>query len=153
MRKTTALLLILLLALAAAGCGDDEEATATTAAPAATTVAAGETVLTVAGTAFTMADLEALGAVTLTLEHPKNGATEYTGVRLNGVLALANIDAAATTLSLIASDGYSFDLAMADASACADCLISFNDEGGLNMAMPGMESKAWVKDVVEITAA
>lgn len=158
MKKMITTLLILLLALAAAGCGDDAEETTTTAAATTTTAAAttpagaGEAVLTINGTAFSMADLEALEVVDLTLEHPKNGATPYTGVRLNALLDLAGIDAAATTLSLIASDGYSFDAVLADVQACADCLIAFNDEGGLSAAMPGMESKAWVKDVIEITA-
>ena len=152
MRKTTILILVVLLALAAAACGDDAEETTTTAAATTTTAAAGEAVLTIGETAFSMADLEALEVVTLTLEHPKNGATEYTGVRLNALLDLAGIDAAATTLTLTASDGYAYDAVMADVLACADCLAAFNDEGGINMAMPGMESKAWVKDTVEITA-
>ena len=161
MRKTAALILVLLLALMAAACGDNAEETTTTAAPETTTTAAPETtttaaaggaVITVNGTEFSMADLEALGVETLTLEHPKNGATEYTGVRLSAVLAAAGIDAATATLTLTASDGYAYDAPMADVAACADCLAAFNDEGGINMAMPGMESKAWVKDVVEITA-
>lgn len=164
MRKMTALLLVLLVALAAAACGDDAEETTTTAAATTTaaettttaaettTTAAGEAILTIGETAFAMADLEALEVVTLTLEHPKNGATEYTGVRLNALLTLAGIDTAAATLTLTASDGYAYDAVMADVLACADCLAAFNDEGGINMAMPGMESKAWVKDTVEITA-
>ena len=157
MNRRIALLLVLLLAFMAAACGDDAEETTTTAAAttttaAATTTAAGEAVLTIGGTAFTLADLEALEVVTLTLEHPKNGATEYTGVRLNALLTLAGIDTAATTLTLTASDGYTYDAVMADVLACADCLAAFNDEGGIDTAMPGMEGKAWVKSTVEITA-
>ncbi|MBN2113355.1 MAG: hypothetical protein JW785_04430 [Acidimicrobiia bacterium] len=145
MKRTIPLLLVLLLAPAATACGDDAE-------EATTTAAAGEAVLTIGGTAFTMADLEALGAETFNLEHPKNGPTDYTGVRLNAVLDAAGIDAAPATITFVASDGYSYEAPGADVRACADCLAAFNDEGGINMAMPGMESKAWVKDVVEITA-
>jgi len=151
MKRTITLLLVLLLALAATACGDDAEETTTAAAPT-TTAAAGEAILTVGGTAFTMADLEALGAETLNLEHPKNGPTDYTGVRLNAVLDAAGIDTAATAITFVASDGYSYEAPSTDVRACADCLAAFNDEGGINMAMPGMESKAWVKDVVEITS-
>ena len=157
MRKATILLLALLLAMAAAGCGDEAEETTTTASAstteaATTTGAAGEAGLTVGGQAFTMAELEALGVETLTLEHPKNGPGEYTGVRLNAVLTAAGVDTAAATLSITASDGYVYDAPMADILACADCLVAFDDDGTLRVAMPGMESKAWVKDIVDIAA-
>lgn len=147
MRKLTILLLVSLLALAAAGCGDDEGEEATTAA-----AAAGEAVLTVGDASFTMADLEALGVDTLNLEHPKNGPGDYTGVRLTAVLGAAAIDEAATTLTFVAADGFEYEAALADVLACADCLLAF-DEGTLRLAMPGMESKAWVKEVIEIIAS
>jgi len=144
MRK--AILLLLVLALAAAGCGDDEEG-------ATTTVAAGEAVLTVADKGFTMAELEALGVETLNLENPRSGPADYTGVRLGAVLAAAGLSEAATTLTFIASDGYEFEAPLADVLACADCLLAFDDDGTLRTAMPGIENKAWVKDVIEIVAS
>lgn len=154
MRKLTILLLVALLALAAAACGDDEGETTTTAPVETTTTAAagGEAVLTVGDTSFTQAELEALGVETLNLEHPKNGLGDYTGVRLSAVLAAAGIGEAATTLTFVAADGFEYEAAAADVAACTDCLLAF-DEGTLRLAMPGMESKAWVKEVVEIVAS
>jgi hypothetical protein len=153
MRKLTILLPVLLLALAAAACGDDDAETTTTTAPAA----GGEAVLTISGAVaeqktFTMAELEALGVETLNLEHPKNGPGDYTGVRLSAVLGEAAIDGAATTLTFIAADGFEYEAALADVRACTDCLVAF-DEGTLRLAMPGMENKAWVKEVIEIVAS
>jgi len=160
MRKATILLLALMLALAAAGCGDEAEETttttttaATTTAAAATTAAAGEAVLTVGDKSFTMAELEALGVETLTLKNPSHGPTDYTGVRLTAVLAAAELNEAATTLTIIAADGFEFAAPLPEVLACADCLLAFDDDGTLRTAMPGMENKAWVKEVVEIVAS
>lgn len=158
MRKATILLLALLLALAAVGCGDEAAETTTTAAvtttaAATTAAAAGEAVLTVGERTFAMADLEALGVETLTLEHPRHGPTDYTGVRLTAVLAAAELNEAATTLTIVASDGFEFEASLADVLACTDCLLAFDDDGTLRTAMPGMEGKAWVKEVVEIVAS
>ena len=156
MAKKPTILLLLLLVLAAAACGDDAGETTSTAA-VTTTAVLGEAALTITGSvtaeqAFSIDALRDLEGVSLTLEHPKNGPTEYTGVRLNALLDLAGIDATATTVTLIASDGYSIDISLTDVRACADCLVAFAGEGALSMAMPGMGSAAWVKDVVEIAA-
>lgn len=158
MRKLTILLLAALLVLGAAACGDDEATTTTAAAEETTTsAAAGDVVLTISGAVaaektFTQAELEALGVETLNLEHPKNGPTDYTGVRLSAVLGAAALADSATTLTFIAADGFEYEAPLADVLACADCLVAF-DEGTLRLAMPGMENKAWVKEVVDIAVS
>jgi hypothetical protein len=98
--------------------------------------------------------LHAMDVVTLTLEHPKNGATEYTGVRLNDLLNQAGIKEGATTVTFTASDGFANDLDLATVQACADCLVAFDPAtpGVYNLAMPGQTSgKAWVNSLVSIT--
>jgi len=97
--------------------------------------------------ALSMADLEALGVEELAVEHPKKGAQTYEGVRLSKVLDAAK--PTGETLTFTAADGYTIDLPLADAQACTDCLIAF-DEGSLRLAMPDMESSLWVKDLVSI---
>ena len=124
------------------------------ATPAPTSAPAGPPALEVKGKVttqlqLTLDDVKALGLEKLTLEHPKNGPTEYEGVRLSKVLDKAGLAADATTLVLTASDGFSAEVAIADAKGCADCLIAVKD-ATLTMAMPGMSSKSWVKDVVSI---
>ena len=93
---------------------------------------------------LTDADLHGMTVVTLTLEHPKNGPTEYTGVRLNDLLTQAGIKSGAVTVTLTASDGFTNDLDLATIQACTDCLISFNSAtaGVYNAAMAGQSSKA-----------
>ena len=99
--------------------------------------------------------LHALPVITLTLEHPKNGATEYTGVRLNDVLNQAGIKDVAGTITLTASDGFSNTLDLATVQACTDCLIAFDPAapGVYNAAMPGQSGKSWVKNLVSIAVA
>ncbi|MBL7066000.1 MAG: tungstate ABC transporter substrate-binding protein WtpA [Anaerolineae bacterium] len=95
--------------------------------------------------ALSRSDLEAMGAEEVTVEHPKKGEQTYEGVRLTKILEAASPTGA--TLTLTADDGYSVDLALADAQACADCLVAF-DGDSLRMAMPGMDTNFWVKGVV-----
>jgi hypothetical protein len=86
------------------------------------------------------------------IEHPKNGPTEYEGVRLKGLLDKAGVQGGAATLLLTANDGYSAEVPVADAQACADCLIVFQEDGGIQAVMPGMSSKTWVKGLASIEA-
>ena len=82
---------------------------------------------------LTVEDLEGYGVVQITAEHPKEGPTEYKGVRLADLLNQAGIQDGATTLLLSADEGYSAQAAIADAQTCADCLIAFQDGGGLHV--------------------
>jgi hypothetical protein len=98
--------------------------------------------------------LHGLTVVTLNLVHPKNGATDYTGVRLNDLLNQAGIKAGAATVTFTASDGFANDIDLATVQACTDCLVAFDPAtpGVYNLAMPGQTSgKAWIKGLVSIT--
>ena len=100
---------------------------------------------------LTEADLRGMEVVKITAEHPKSGAAEYEGVRLSELLALAKPAASAAKIVFIATDGYSAEAALADVLACADCLVAFtNTPGKLKLAMPGLSSGLWVKDVKQI---
>lgn len=165
MFATLVTLLVLGLAvLAAAGCGG--ETTTTTAAPATQTTAAstdttaGEASGAGGGIAVKgMADdpatitadaLEAMGTETLTLEHPKNGPTEYTGVRFSTLLEALQVQAAATTVVLTASDGFAAEVALAEIAGSPDSLLTIGDDGTFASAFPGLSGKTWVKDVVSM---
>ncbi len=100
---------------------------------------------------ITDAGLHKMDAVTLTVEHPKNGMTEYTGVLLNAILEEAGVQDGATTLVLTASDGYTAEVELAAVLECADCLVAFTETTADYVAvMPGQSSKAWVKGLVGI---
>jgi hypothetical protein len=86
----------------------------------------------------------------VTVEHPRDGLLDFTGVRLTELLDRAGAGEGAVSLVLTAADGYSIKVGLADVEACADCLVAFGEEGGFDLAMPGMGLGAWVKDVVSI---
>ena len=74
----------------------------------------------------------------------------YTGVPLTALLALATPKGDATTLVLVADDGYSVEIPLADVLACAECIASFRSEGGFTSRMPGFPKNTAVKGLVEI---
>ena len=133
------------------------EPTAAEPAAAATVPAPeGEADLTLAGLvnkglSLTEASLRALEVVQITAEHPKKGAQNYEGVRLNDLLEQAGIQDGATKIIFTAGDGFSAEASLAEVRNCADCLVAFsNTPGDFSMVMPGFASNVWVKGVVSI---
>lgn len=92
-------------------------------------------------------NLQVMNVVELEIEHPKKGLQTYQGIRLNDLLNLAGADPAAAVLVITASDSYAAEVNLDDVLNCADCLISLEEDGTLNMVMAGMESNFWIKDV------
>ncbi len=91
--------------------------------------------------------------VTLNLVHPKNGAADYTGVRLNDLLNKAGIKTGASSVSFTTSDGFTNTLDLAIVKACTDCLVTFEPATPdiYNLAMPGQTSaESWVNNLVSI---
>ncbi len=96
--------------------------------------------------AVTQADLKGMPVLKMTLEHPKKGQVEYEGVRVKHLRELSEPKAEATVAVLTAGDGYAAEVPMEALTACLNCLVVPDGEG-FSLAMPGMDSSAWVKDV------
>lgn len=94
--------------------------------------------------------MQAMDPVTITAAHPKMGDQEYTGVRLNDLFTTLKVQSTATTLLLGATDGFMAEIPLADIEAAPDAMIAIGSDGTLNGVMPGMSSKAWVKDIVSM---
>jgi DMSO/TMAO reductase YedYZ molybdopterin-dependent catalytic subunit len=98
-----------------------------------------------------LADLQAMGPVTIEAAHPKSGDMgSYEGVPLNTLLEEAGLQGG-EMLVATASDGFSVEIPLADVKDCADCLVAFGEDESLRLIMPGMSSKTWVKDLVSLT--
>ena len=111
---------------------------------------AAPTALQVGSLGLSLDDLKALGVVSIQAAHPKSGEIgTYEGVRLQAVLDKAGIKAG-ETLTATAADGFSADVVYADVAGCANCLVALASDGTLQLVMPGMASKAWVKDLVSL---
>ncbi len=74
----------------------------------------------------------------------------YTGVRISDLLSKADPADDATTVVFVADDGYSAEAALAEIEACADCIVSFRNQGGFSIVAPGFPNNVQVKGVVEI---
>lgn len=98
-------------------------------------------------TSLTVEELEAMGAETVTVEHPKKGSVEYTGVRFSKVLDALKAKDTATTVTLTASDGYKIDVPLASIKSSPDALLAI-DEGTVSSVFPGLETQTWVKDIM-----
>ena len=80
-----------------------------------------------------------------------DGAEEtYTGVLLATLLNMAEPLLEATTIVLIADDGYSVEVPLADVMACETCILSFRTKGGFSSVFPGFAKNTGVKGVVQV---
>jgi hypothetical protein len=95
---------------------------------------------------LTTDDLAAYEQVEVTTELKDENVT-FKGVRINDLLAAA--EAKGTTLTLVAADGYSGEVKLADIASCAECIVAI-EKDMLRAVLPGQPTKAWVKDLVEM---
>lgn len=101
---------------------------------------------------WTIADLQAMEVVKVTVDGPKEGKkTNAEGVRLSILLGLVSPKDTAKTLVIKASDGYLAEVSLEKAQACADCMIAFDKDGTLKAVMPGFDSGNWVKQVASLS--
>jgi hypothetical protein len=81
----------------------------------------------------------------------KDGETQtYTGVSINALLDKAGVNDGATTVVFVADDDYAAEVTLAEVQGCADCIVSFRNQGGFSIVMPGFSGKLQVKGVIEI---
>ncbi len=111
------------------------------AEPQPTSPPPAETIFVANGVPFTMPDLQALEQIEIDVEDK-----HYTGVRLLDVLAAAGI--AEGSISLVASDGYEGQVALDVLDE--QSLLAYNDEGGVNVVLPGYDRGSWVKYIIRI---
>jgi hypothetical protein len=77
-------------------------------------------------------------------------ASTYTGVPITALLELAGVSEGASTVTYVADDGYTAEVPLADVEGCQDCIVSFRNQGGFSIVMPGFPGNLQVKGVVEI---
>ncbi len=115
----------------------------------------GEVALKVTGNvtneqAWTEAEVKAMETIEAESTNKEGETKTYTGVLITDLLAEAQPDAEAATVVFVADDGYTAEITLEEINACADCIVSFRDEGGFGTVLPGFSSKLQVKGIVEI---
>jgi len=95
---------------------------------------------------------EVRGMETIDIEstNKQGEKSTYTGVLLSALLEQAKPSADATTVVFVAGDGFTAEIALADLMGCADCILSFRNQGGFSSVLPGQPGSLQVKDVIEI---
>ncbi|MBN1642053.1 MAG: hypothetical protein JXA09_12530 [Anaerolineae bacterium] len=135
--------------------------TATTAVePTATTAAAegapaGDIALRITGMveqelAWTEEQVLAMETMEAKSTNKAGEVSTYTGVSIAALLAQAKPAADAQTVIYVADDGFTGEVALSEVAACADCIVSFRNQGGFSIVMPGYPGNLQVKGVVEI---
>jgi iron complex transport system substrate-binding protein len=104
--------------------------------------AAAKPAIEVNGKPFTLAQVKALPQVKVDVE-----GTSYTGVRILDLLKAAGASGA-TGIALVASDGYSADVAVANLNE--QSILAFGDQDALHTVLPGQDKGGWVRGVVTI---
>jgi tungstate transport system substrate-binding protein len=99
--------------------------------------------------AWTADELKAMDTLNVDYTGKDGTTTTYTGVLLTALLELAGAGEG-VTLVLVASDGYTAEVAMTDVQGCTDCIVAFDPAGGLRAVLPKLSGKAQVKGIVEI---
>ena len=140
-----------------AGCGTTEEVVPTESAPVVeeateepAAVALKITGLVTNEMAWSEDEVKAMESMTVQYTNKDGEVKDYPGVSLNALLALAGPSADATAVVLVADDGITAEVILADLQACSECIVSFRNQGGFSTVMPGFSGKEQVKGVVEI---
>jgi len=128
------------------------EASSSGPAPAA---ASGDAAVVVTGlvaqeTGWTEEELLAMPTVEAEVTNKAGEAQTYTGVPIKALVAEAQAQDGAAAVVLVAADGYSAEVPMADLEACDTCILAAQDGGGFRSVMPGMPGNLGVKDLAEI---
>lgn len=157
MKKSVVIIgLILVLSLALSACAQS------TPAPAEAPTVAEEPAVEETNVAFVVKgkveselgwsedEIKAMTTVDVESTNSKGETSTYTGVKINDLLALAKPAADATTLVLVADDGYTAEVPLADVLACDTCIISFRSKGGFSSVLPDFDKSLQVKGIIKI---
>lgn len=95
-------------------------------------------------------EVKALPTLDVEATNSKGELDTYTGVLISELLRLATPNSDATILVLVANDGFSAEVALADVLACEKCILSFRSNGGFSSVLPDFAKNLQVKGVVEL---
>jgi hypothetical protein len=142
----TLFVVLFVVALLLVGCSSGDDA-----APADS----GEVALKITGSVaneqtWTEAQVKAMDTMEAESTNKEGETKTYTGVLITDLLAEAQPNADASTVVFVADDGYTAEITLEELNACADCIVSFRNQGGFSTVMPDFSGKLQVKGVVEI---
>lgn len=99
---------------------------------------------------WTEEQVQAMDTIEAQSTNKQGEVSTYTGVLIQDLLDLAGVQSGATILVMVADDGYTAEVPLADLASCQDCIVSFRNQGGFSTVLPGFSGGAQVKGVVEL---
>lgn len=99
---------------------------------------------------WTEEQIRAMDTIEAESTNKKGETSTYTGVPINTLLEKAGVKTSATIIVFVADDDYTAEVALAEVQGCANCIVSFRNEGGFRIVMPDFPSSLQVKGVIEI---
>ncbi|MEW5871833.1 MAG: substrate-binding domain-containing protein [Chloroflexota bacterium] len=100
--------------------------------------------------AWSEEEVKAMNTIEAQSPNKQGEMQTYTGVLIADLLNLAAPLPEATKVVFVADDGYTSEVALADVMACTNCIVSFRNQGGFSIVMPGFAGNLQVKGVVEL---
>lgn len=74
----------------------------------------------------------------------------YSGVLIADLLDKTDMKSGASSVIFVGDDGSIGEATIEEVLACPDCIVSFRNQGGFSIVMPGFPGKLQIKGVVEI---
>jgi len=102
-----------------------------------------------ANVSFSAQSLGSIESVDVEFTEKDDSVTTYTGFPMAAVIELAGVSDY-STVTMIAGDEYSAEVTAEELTACIDCIVALDGEGGWRTVMPGFSGKQQVKDLVEL---
>jgi len=95
-------------------------------------------------------EVRSMDTVEAQRESNEGEMSTHTGVPIKTLLEEAGVPDGAAAVTSVAGDEYTAEADLAEVMACDDCIVSFRNQGGFSIVMPGYSGKLQVKGVVEI---
>jgi hypothetical protein len=100
--------------------------------------------------AWSEEEVRSMDTIEAERENKEGEMSTYTGVPIKALLGEAGVSEDATTVRFVAEDDTTADTDLAEVLTCDDCIVSFRNQGGFSIVMPGYSGELQVKGVVEI---
>ena len=114
--------------------------------------ASSEPILSVTGSTdktYTKKELMDFSQVESAYMNKDGEITEYVGVPMISIIENCEVGTY-SSVTMVASDGYSAEITYEELDACNKCIITFQENDGLLAVMPDFSSKLQVKDLIEL---
>lgn len=99
---------------------------------------------------FSEAEVRGMEAIEAVSKNKDGEEKTYQGVPLIALLQLVDVDDTATKVIFIGEEDSRAEVSLADLNACVDCIVSFRNNGGFSVVMPGFPKGSEVKGLTRI---